>query len=350
LETIFTRQAMTGDDGIEANRFGLRHVALVLFIVFLGCASGGYAMAEAGQGEIRLEDLQWRNRVVLVFVPPGADAAGLAKRFEDERLELEERDIRYFVIGSEIRSNGPSLLSRREAEELRTRYAQPGQGMSVALIGKDGGLKYRADHLDFGAIYREIDAMPMRQREMQRPRKTVFDFSEPGALAGWQAADDVVMGGVSESGMIATERGTVLFQGVVSLEHGGGFASVRKRGLDADLGGYVGFLVRVRGDGGKYQLRVRTDDRFDGISYRYLFVTEPDQWTLVRAPFAEFEPVFRGRRVENAAPLDPARIRQIGFMIAHKQAGTFRLEIRSIEAYGVTSTDGPNRMEGKGLG
>jgi NADH dehydrogenase [ubiquinone] 1 alpha subcomplex assembly factor 1 len=333
MEIGLRHQEVFESSGIAAIRSGGGYLALVLFIVFLGCTSGGFAMAEAGQDEVRLEDFQWRNRVVLVFVPPGADTAGFAKRFEDERLELEDRDIRYFVIGSEMVSNGPPL-SREEAEALRARYARPGQGMSVMLFGKDGGLKYRADHLDLGAIYREVDAMPMRQREMRRSLKTVIDFSEPGAMAGWQAADDVVMGGVSESRLSATERGTAVFQGVVSLEHGGGFASVRKRGLEADLGGYAGLLVRVKGDGGKYQLRVRTDDRFDGISYRTLFVTEPDQWMLVRAPFAEFEPVFRGRRVDDAPPLDPGKIRQIGFMIAHRQEGAFRLEIQSIEAYG----------------
>jgi NADH dehydrogenase [ubiquinone] 1 alpha subcomplex assembly factor 1 len=184
--------------------------------------------------------------------------------------------------------------------------------------------------------------MPIRRREMHRSRKTVVDFSKPGALEGWTTANDVVMGGVSESRMLVTERGTALFQGVVSLENSGGFASVRKRGLAADLGGYAGFLVRVKGDGGKYQLRVRTEDRYDGISYRYLFVTEPEQWMLVRAPFVGFEPVFRGRRVEDAPPLDPGRVRQIGFMIAHQQEGTFRLEIQSIEAYGNEADDGPD--------
>jgi monofunctional biosynthetic peptidoglycan transglycosylase len=42
---------------------------------------------------------------------------------------------------------------------------------------------------------------------------------------------------------------------------------------------------------------------------------------------------FRGFAVRDAGRLDPARVRQIGFLIADKQAGGFRLEIGEIGAY-----------------
>jgi NADH dehydrogenase [ubiquinone] 1 alpha subcomplex assembly factor 1 len=284
------------------------------------------------QTTLRLEDLQWRNRVVLVFPGEDIDMQELTARFERERAGIEDRDIRYFIFGPEVLSNGPSF-DPEYASQLRTRFARPGRNTSVALIGKDGGLKYEAEHLDLEAIFREIDAMPMRRQEMSRSSMTVADFGNPGAMQGWTTVDDVVMGGMSDSRMALTGNGTALFQGTVSLEHGGGFASVRKRDIAADLNGYEGLLIRIRGDGGKYQLRVRTDDRYDGISYRYVFVTEKGQWMTVRAPFAAFEPVFKGRRVEEAPRLDPGKVRQIGFLIAHKQEGTFRLEIESIEAY-----------------
>jgi NADH dehydrogenase [ubiquinone] 1 alpha subcomplex assembly factor 1 len=289
-------------------------------------------MAVGEQTNLRLEDLQWRNRVVLVFPGEDIDRQELAAQFERERAGIEDRDIRYFVFGPEVLSNGPTF-DPEYASQLRARFARPGRNTSVALIGKDGGLKYEAEHLDLEAVFREIDAMPMRRQEMSRSRRTVVDFSNPGAIEGWATVDDVVMGGVSDSRMTLTGNGTALFQGTVSLEHGGGFASVRKRGVDADLSGYEGLVIRIRGDGGKYQLRVRTDDQYDGISYRYVFVTEQGRWMTVRAPFAAFEPVFKGRRVEDAPPLDPGKVRQIGFLIAHKQEGTFRLEIESIEAY-----------------
>ena len=50
----------------------------------------------------------------------------------------------------------------------------------------------------------------------------------------------------------------------------------------------------------------------------------------VRLPVAEFRPTFRGRVVATAPPLDPARVRQVGLMIADRQAGSFSLAVRSI--------------------
>ena len=92
-------------------------------------------------------------------------------------------------------------------------------------------------------------------------------------------------------------------------------------------------LLQVRGDGKEYQLRLRTDDRFDGISCRYQFTTQKGIAQTVRASFTESEPVFRGRIIEGAAPLVPERVQQLGFLIADKQAGSFRLEVEWIKAF-----------------
>ncbi|WP_242674565.1 DUF4174 domain-containing protein [Marinobacter halodurans] len=35
------------------------------------------------------------------------------------------------------------------------------------MIGKDGGIKSRESSLDLDAVFRRIDAMPMRIREMR---------------------------------------------------------------------------------------------------------------------------------------------------------------------------------------
>ena len=47
---------------------------------------------------------------------------------------------------------------------------------------------------------------------------------------------------------------------------------------------------------------------------------------------AAFRATFRGRNVMGAPPLDPSRARQIGLMIADRQAGPFALAIRSFAA------------------
>jgi hypothetical protein len=89
-------------------------------------------------------------------------------------------------------------------------------------------------------------------------------------------------------------------------------------------------LLETRGDGKRYKLNLRTDDAFDGVNYQAAFQASEGTWTLVRLPLSGFLPTFRGRRVPDALPLDRARVRQVGLMIADGQAGAFALALRSI--------------------
>jgi len=117
----------------------------------------------------------------------------------------------------------------------------------------------------------------------------------------------------------------------VSPENNGGFASVRTLVESAKLDGAAAFRMRVRGDGNRYQFRLRTDQRFDGVSYRQAFDTVPGVWTDVTLPIADFDAVYRGRNVLGAPPVSSERIRQFGFLIADGQYGTFELEIDRID-------------------
>lgn len=57
--------------------------------------------------------------------------------------------------------------------------------------------------------------------------KTLFDSTRPGSVASWQPVNDVIMGGISESRIVEQNEPYATFTGTVSLESGGGFASVR---------------------------------------------------------------------------------------------------------------------------
>jgi monofunctional biosynthetic peptidoglycan transglycosylase len=154
----------------------------------------------------------------------------------------------------------------------------------------------------------------------------------------WRVINDGVMGGLSRSGVALTERGTGLFTGELSLENNGGFASIRTRVGPFDLSESAGIEINVKGDGRTYQLRLRTDDRMDGLTYRVFFKTRTDKWFSVRIPFQDFEPSFRGEVIDDAPPLDPSRIHQIGFLIADKVTGPFTLEIASVRAWKMEAT------------
>jgi Complex I intermediate-associated protein 30 (CIA30) len=174
----------------------------------------------------------------------------------------------------------------------------------------------------------------------------LFDFTQPtlDLQATWGAVDDVVMGGVSESG-IRLRSGYAVFSGNVSTENSGGFASVRTRNFDPilNLSSYQGIELRVRGDGQRYKLFVRTEERWDGVGYAHSFDTIADEWMTIQVPFKDLVPIFRAKTVSDA-PLDTTQICSFQLMLSKFEydralnprfiPGLFALEIESIAAYG----------------
>ena len=158
----------------------------------------------------------------------------------------------------------------------------------------------------------------------------LFDFADPHTAAAWQAIDDRVMGGISRSGLRSAAGGHAVFEGKVSLERNGGFASVRSSPGERGLPGAETCLIEVRGDPKQFKLSLLTDDGFDSLTYQASFTPAGSTWQPLHLPLAEFRATFRGREFLEAPPLDPARICQVGLMIASRQAGRFALDIRRI--------------------
>ena len=167
---------------------------------------------------------------------------------------------------------------------------------------------------------------------------SLFDFTDSTDIARWEAIDDRVMGGVSKSEIAVAhlaDTRLAAFQGDVSVKNNGGFCSVR---APVDLSGatHIEHLwIRCSNNpqwGGKtYYLNVRMTGGFDGVSYRTNFT--PGE-TLTRFEFctAEFRPVFRGRPVTDAPPLQLPAVRQVGLMISDSQTGPFELYLSSLGA------------------
>ena len=167
---------------------------------------------------------------------------------------------------------------------------------------------------------------------MLEPRD-LYDFSHQETSGVWMIVNDGVMGGISESRLILDQQGFLVFEGRVSLDYGGGFASVRSilNRLDADS--YDGILIRFKGDGKRYQLRLRQGDRMDGVAYSRHFETKTGEWEEVFLPFHLFQASYRGRLLPDYPKLDTSRISQLGLMISDKQEGNFRLEVQRIALY-----------------
>lgn len=171
----------------------------------------------------------------------------------------------------------------------------------------------------------------------------LFDFRQPTADVAqiWGALDDVVMGGVSASGIQAVD-GAVMFSGVVSTANSGGFASVRTRNFDPplNLSQAKGLALRVQGDGNRYKFLIRDEGTWDSLAYAHSFDTIAGEWITVEIPFAYLIPVFRAKTVNTARPLEAGRVRSLQLMLSKFEydgalnpnftPGEFRLLVESI--------------------
>lgn len=168
----------------------------------------------------------------------------------------------------------------------------------------------------------------VRDKLGAREGKTLYAAAGPGGRPVnqelWGDLSDPVMGGVSESSFILDSTGgegggpTGLFRGSVSTANNGGFCSVRTRNFrePADASGYDAVALRVRGDGQRYKLFVRTDPGWDAMAFACSFDTEPGRWQTVVLPFSGFRAIFRARTVRGAPPLDASRVHSLQLMLS----------------------------------
>ena len=155
-------------------------------------------------------------------------------------------------------------------------------------------------------------------------------FDTAQAVAGWRAIDDRVMGGISRSALRFSEEGHASFEGEVSLEQNGGFASVRSGPGLQGVPGATDCVIEARGDGKHYKLCLFIVDAFDATNYQAELSPPAHDWGVIRLPLTRFSASLRGRPVPYSPPLSSASIRQVGLMIAGRQAGRFALDIRVI--------------------
>ena len=146
----------------------------------------------------------------------------------------------------------------------------------------------------------------------------------------WNIVNDTVMGGRSSSRW-SDKSSTLSFEGFLSLENNGGFASIRHDLNNINLSGTEGIFIKVKGDGRKYQFRIRSQaSRW--ANYSQEFKTKKDTVQTFYLPYKDFKPSWRGRSVRNVPTLTGKDIRGIGFLLGDKIQGKFKLDILNISA------------------
>lgn len=155
----------------------------------------------------------------------------------------------------------------------------------------------------------------------------IFDFTKTSDISSWRIVDDGVMGGRSKGTFSKNPDGSAVFSGKVSLDNYGGFSSVQYSFQKKEISSYTRVVLRIKGDGKKYQFRIK-EKSTDAHSYIGTFQTTSD-WQTVTIPMNEMYPAYRGRTLQ-IGNLKSNKIEQVAFLIANKVAEQFKLEIAVI--------------------
>ena len=123
------------------------------------------------------------------------------------------------------------------------------------------GLMAVMSHLGMG----DLDKDPAVSRHRESPMRQLVTFANSPIEPDWIAVNDGVMGGRSSGGPTVVD-GMLSFRGELSLANNGGFSSVRSVDRTFDLSDVVAVVLRVRGDGRRYQLRLATEARYRGMA------------------------------------------------------------------------------------
>lgn len=152
----------------------------------------------------------------------------------------------------------------------------------------------------------------------------LFDFTIDADLSRWRVVDDVVMGGRSNGNFKIDNQGNGLYSGEVSLENNGGFSSLRYNPEPREIKQYDTVILRVRGDGKRYQLRMKTSD-YDRHSYAREFQTS-GEWETIKVDLRSMKPTFRGRSL-NMPDYPAEQLGELAILIGNKKPESFELEI-----------------------
>ena len=144
----------------------------------------------------------------------------------------------------------------------------------------------------------------------------------------WLIVNDGVMGGCSQSSLHVTDEG-LTFNGDLSTDNSGGFVSFRGQ-LPRSVTNFSGVNIEASGDSGRYQLRLRETNTSSGIAWR-AFLDISSTRENINLSAADFEPVYRGKVVNDTTLIQQTPIHFLGFMLTSQEPGPFSLELFNIE-------------------
>jgi hypothetical protein len=178
-----------------------------------------------------------------------------------------------------------------------------------------------------------LGALIMINQPQQTEETILLNASNMNTENKWRIVNDGVMGGFSSSKVIVNDESKIVFNGNVSLENNGGFASLRSPVRDYNFEKYSGVQIKIKGDGKRYSISMKETTYFSGYFYTSTFETKKDQWITVKIPFNQFKLYYFGKESKSNKNIPLNNIKEISLLIGDKQEGDFRAEIEYLRLY-----------------
>jgi len=176
-------------------------------------------------------------------------------------------------------------------------------------------------------------------------------------VKNWIVGTDGDIGGYSKASLELTTEGSGLFSGFLSRRlpkdnsniQLSGYCAVKTRDHDAQLFGnrhwdttaFRYLWLRVRGDERKYFVNVQTAGLVPTDLYQHrLYLKHPNAWETVIIPWRDFTLTNNGSIMKTQVVMFREKVRSIGFSVADRRHGPFRLEIDHIKQVNTATTDG----------
>ena len=160
--------------------------------------------------------------------------------------------------------------------------------------------------------------------------EVIMENFDSNNLLNWNIVNDSVMGGRAQATLKLINNTYANFKGYLSLQNNGGFSSIRAY-YPPDLTNIKSIVLKVRGDGRKYNFRIRGNTG-NWASYTHSFDTVEGEWNEIELKIDDFYPVYRGYTLKNMPQLSEVIIKEIGIMLSDKIEGSFSIEIDWIMA------------------
>ena len=113
-----------------------------------------------------IKQFKWNSRIILIR--PLNDLEANLSTLRKADSEIQDRHINWFIFSQgDVYTNFKGDLTEDFQKNTVDNYFSDDM-FGIILIGKDGGIKKRAEYLNLKSIFELIDSMPMRKIEMEK--------------------------------------------------------------------------------------------------------------------------------------------------------------------------------------